>query len=422
MINTAGLSLDQAPPLLIPFKFFFSASLFAVAIGLLLVATGDALYVSRWSPQALALTHLVTVGFLAQVMSGAMFQLLPVMIGTPLPSVVLVGRTVNLGLAFGAVLLSSGFLWSSKTLLVTGAILLCVGFGVFLVAAGVAISRASVPLETTAQFGLGWLAILPTALLGLLSVLALVGLVQLNDLQQLVSVHLSWGLLGWVGIVLFAVLFKLVPMFYVTREMPSLLRRLMPPAVVVLLMLFTLTLFFSVNVLGMSLLANVALFCLTTVVVFFVLHRRKRAIVDATLLFIWTGLACLLTAAVIWVLSEQEIAVGLLVLAGVGLTIPIGVIYKVLPFLCWYHLQGQQLKRNRFEYRLPPMKHFIPERSAKRHYLVHMASIVLMLAGEYVALPLNVLPGVAFTGSALYLFKNIATAYIFYQRQQRALA
>ncbi len=421
MINTAGLSLDQAPPLVVPFKFFLTASLFVLGAGILLIATGGDLYLSRWSPQALALTHLVTVGFLAQVMSGAMFQLLPVMVGTPLPSAVHLGRIVNLGLLLGAVLLNGGFLLAHNLLLVAGAVVLCVGFLVFLLASGMAVFRASVPLQIIMQLGIGWLAIVPTAALGVFLVLALTGVLAVVDMPSLVTLHLSWGLLGWVGIVLFAVLFRLVPVFYVAREISSLVQYLIATAVFFLLILFTLSIFTSSGSLRASLYLIVFVLCLAGILVFITLYRRKRAIIDATLMFIWTGLACLLLAAVTWLISGHDVVLGILLLGGVGLSIPIGVIYRVLPFLCWFHLQGLQIERKRFDHHLPPMKHYIQEHSVRRHFYVHIGAIVLLLIGEIFSRPFDILPGIAVTGSALYLFKNIVTAYIFYRRQQQEL-
>ncbi len=421
MINTAGLSLDQAPPLVVPFKFFLTASIFVLGVGMLLIATGEDLYLSRWSPQALALTHLVTVGFLGQVMSGAMFQLLPVMVGAALPSAVLLGRIVNLGLLVGAVLLSGGFLLAQKLLLISGAVVLCAGFLVFLMAAGVAVLRASIPLQTAMQLGIGWLAIIPTAALGVLLVLALTGVLPVDDMPSLVDLHLTWGMLGWVGIVLSAVLFRLIPVFYVTREIPSLAQRLIAAAVFFLLILFTLSMFISSDSLRASLYLIVFVLCLAGIAVFITLYRRKRRIIDATLMFIWTGLACLLLATILWLSAEHEVQLGILLLGGVGLSIPIGVIYRVLPFLCWFHLQGVQIERKRFDHHLPPMKHYIQEHSARRHFYVHIGAIVLLLVGDYFSRPFDILPGIAVTGSALYLFKNIVTAYIFYRRQQQEL-
>ena len=88
MLSTAGLSLEQAPPIGVPFRFFLTAPLFTLAAGLLLAWQGEDLMASRWTPGALTGAHLIALGFLSQVMCGALFQMLPVLAGSRVP-----GRT-----------------------------------------------------------------------------------------------------------------------------------------------------------------------------------------------------------------------------------------------------------------------------------------------------------------------------------------
>ena len=76
-----NLSFDQAPPVSVPFRFFLTAPWFGVAAGLLLAWSGDLAVASRWTGQALALTHLLVAGYLLQAMTGALFQFVPVAAG-----------------------------------------------------------------------------------------------------------------------------------------------------------------------------------------------------------------------------------------------------------------------------------------------------------------------------------------------------
>jgi hypothetical protein len=69
MSQQAGLSFEQAPPFSLPLRFFLTAPLFLLAAAGLIVLAPEAL-ASRWTPQALALTHALTLGFLAMVMLG----------------------------------------------------------------------------------------------------------------------------------------------------------------------------------------------------------------------------------------------------------------------------------------------------------------------------------------------------------------
>ena len=68
----ALLSFDKAPPFAAPLRFFLTAPLFALLAGALLLVEGEGMFASRWTPGLLAATHLVTVGFMLQVMLGAL--------------------------------------------------------------------------------------------------------------------------------------------------------------------------------------------------------------------------------------------------------------------------------------------------------------------------------------------------------------
>ena len=71
----AGLSLEQAPPFGVPLRFFLTAPPFLLLAAGLMVWQGPDLFASRWLPATLALTHLLTLGFMAQVMLGAAYAL-----------------------------------------------------------------------------------------------------------------------------------------------------------------------------------------------------------------------------------------------------------------------------------------------------------------------------------------------------------
>ena len=84
-MKMTGLSFDNIPPLWIPFRFFMTAPLFGIAAGLLLALSPDS-WLSRWHPALLGFTHLLTLGFMAMVMLGALFQLMPVVSSQSIPA------------------------------------------------------------------------------------------------------------------------------------------------------------------------------------------------------------------------------------------------------------------------------------------------------------------------------------------------
>ena len=84
-MKTSGLSLDQAPPLSIPASFFLTIPFGVLASALILMGSGTMALSSPWAPQALALTHALTLGVLAMGMFGALYQMTPVIAGAPVP-------------------------------------------------------------------------------------------------------------------------------------------------------------------------------------------------------------------------------------------------------------------------------------------------------------------------------------------------
>src|SRR5574340_297542 len=141
MSTQAGLSFDQAPPLTLPLRFFLPAPLFLLAAAVLIMVNPASL-ASRWTPQALALTHAITLGFLAMVMLGALMQMLPVVAGSKLPAPRSVARLSHVFLSFGAIALMAAFLTARPFAFGLASILLVIGFSTFLAAVAVSLAHA----------------------------------------------------------------------------------------------------------------------------------------------------------------------------------------------------------------------------------------------------------------------------------------
>ncbi|WP_328987964.1 hypothetical protein [Thiorhodovibrio winogradskyi] len=235
MIATAGLSLEQAPPLDLPRRLFLTAPLFAIAAALLLFDQTEAILATRWSPAALAATHLLTVGFLGSVMSGALLQMLPVVAGAPVPRVRLLGTAIHALLTLGALGLALGFLHRWSLALGLGALCAALGFGLLAVGALVALGRKRLyPVE---PFTWPPLALLITLVLGLLLTAAVLGWLPLPNRLAWVDWHARWWLFGWVGLLIVSVSLAVVPLFYVTSAYPRALGSLGAPVLFVLLCL-----------------------------------------------------------------------------------------------------------------------------------------------------------------------------------------
>ena len=378
MLNTSGLALDQAPPIAIPLSFFLTAPLYLAAAGLLILVGGADLIASRWTPGALAVVHLTVLGFLTQIMFGALLQMLPVLAGVRVPRVAWVSPSVFLLLNLGVPLQCVGFLSVEGPWLLTGSVLVGGAVGLFLVAAAVALSGAKGDRFTVLGMRLSATALLVTAGLGLWMALGLAGFVTAKDLASVTNVHLAWGLFGWAGILVIGVSFQVLPMFYLTPEFPLPARRWLIPGILTALLLVSASMIAGIDGVW-ALILVVAGFLAYLVSTLRVLQQRKRSRSDVTLDYWRLGLMAMLGAMAAWFAGLSPPLIGILLLLGVGVSIPSGMLYKIVPFLSWFHLQQRQLQSGRLGVRVPHTGLLMPMRWARFQWGLHLAALVALL-------------------------------------------
>ena len=421
-MNTAGLSLEQAPPLHLLLRLFMTAPWFAVITGVILIGQGDLVFASRWTPAALAVTHLIVIGFLGQIMCGVMLQMLPVIVGAPVPGVQVVGSFIHLSLSLGAGLMAAGYLGFGPWLLVPGACCAVLGFMLFVSAAALALHHARGTLATRQAIWLALFALMLTVLFGSLMVAALVGLIHLPQFGKWVDLHTAWGLLGWIGLLIIGVAYQIVPLFHVTPAYPDWMKHWFVPAAAALLLCAS----------GATLLdrSGVAAVCIGGVVAGYVgfaivtlslQRRRTRPRLDATMLHWWSAMGAMMLAALGWSLGLPVESIGVLLLVGVGIGLPSGMLFKIVPLLCWFHLQHQQLAEGRLDVSVPHMHGFLAERHARIYFALHIASVLALFAASIYPV-LAPLGGVLLALSGLLLAGLLTASSLRYRRVARALA
>lgn len=423
----SGLSLEQAPPISVPFRFFLSAPLFLLLAALLLLVSGPQVLLSRWTPALLALTHLITLGFLSMIMIGALMQQLPVVAGAPMRRQLLVAWMVHIPLLAGTLMLVSGLLYSQTALLRLAIFPLGLAFSSFLVAAAGSLSASQVHHATTRAMRFAGMSLALAAGLGITLAGTLGGYFNL-PLNELVGLHVGWGLLGWVGLLVMGVAYQVVPMFQLTPAYPARLTRWLGGSVFLLLCGWSLApqLPLPLATWGTSLTAaglaiGFALFAGTTL---YLHKKRRRKLVDVTLRFWRTGMLSLLAAIALWTTAHltsaiaddprYPIALGILFMFGFAISVVIGMLYKIVPFLVWLHLQSR-LPRDK---PAPNMKQIIPDHGSRRHWWMHMATLLLLLGS--MAWPQLVYPaGLSLGLASCMLWLNLLAATRLYRQLAR---
>lgn len=381
----AGLNLQQAPPIWVPFRFFLSAPLFGLLAAALMLWQGPDLFASRWSAPTLAATHLITLGFMTMVMAGAMMQLLPVLAGAPVPRPKLVAALVHPLLTLGTLLLAAGFLMAQPLLLQCAVVLLGTGLAVFFGSMLLTLWRVRNPTATIQAMWLASIAFGITVVLGLTLGYSHGWGAALAS-QSLRDLHPAWGLIGWTGLLVAGVAYQIVPMFQMTPNYPRWMTRGLTASAFIVLALWSLaqgaTDWIWLRVASVCLL--VAAYGVFAVVTLNLQRRRRRRLPDVTLEFWRTGMVSLLLAALLWLsrqipvlaFAQSDVLLGVLVIAGAAVSFISGMLYKIMPFLTWFHLQA--LPANGM--RMPNMKAILPEKAQRRQLRLHLVSIGLLIA------------------------------------------
>ena len=422
------LSFEQAPPISVPYRFLLTAPLFGAVAGLILAWLGPAAFESRWAPGALAMTHLIVVDFMLQAMCGSLLQFVAVVAGANIWRPRLVATVVHPLITAGAVFLATAFLLEQQLLFLAAALAFATALGLFLAVMATALLRtparsAAIQVLRLAVFGL-----LVTVVLGV-TLAATLGLQEslqsVWSLLTLINVHVAWGLGGWALMLVIGVSYLVVPMFQLTPAYPAWLMRLLPAGLFLLLCLWSLQLLpgrgeaqdwqSGVVLAGMLLAGGYAIATL------WLQSRRRRRQADVTLVF-WRGaMLALLGLAVSWLLftalprlgehPRAPLWLGVLALPGVFLSVIMGMLYKIMPFLNWLHLQQQGGTVTT----QPNMKQMIPERAMRGQMRLHFAALLLLLAA--VLWPALALPaGLAFSASCLWLEWNLVGTARLYAR------
>ena len=87
-----GLSIDQAPPISAPLRFFITAPIFGLIAGILMFFNESSVLMGRYAVDSIVIAHALTIGFLGFVMLGALTQMLPVLVGAKMPQVEFVAK------------------------------------------------------------------------------------------------------------------------------------------------------------------------------------------------------------------------------------------------------------------------------------------------------------------------------------------
>lgn len=410
-----NLSFDQAPPIDVPLRFLLTAPWFGVAAGLLLAWSGEAAVASRWTPEALAVTHLLVVGYLLQAMTGALFQFVPVAAGGNVWRPRLVAALIHPAYVVAAGLLVAGFLASNGGLLRVAAALFLPTAALHVAVVGTALLRTSARGATIAALRVAVAGLAVTVALGAGLAEGLAGS-HGWPLIAMTNVHAAWGLGGWALMLVLGVSCFVVPMFQLTPQYPAGFARWAPVVLVGVLLAWSSQLVDAgAEWLPVVWLAGLGVAAAYAGVTLWLQARRRRRIADPTFHFFRGAMICLLAAFVsglamvlVPALGDEPAAawwLGVLVIAGTFVSLINGMAYKIVPFLCWLHLQ----RLAGIGGTVPNMREIAPERQQQLQLGLHFTAVALLLLATFYAEAMAP-AGAAFAASSAWLGWNLIGA------------
>jgi hypothetical protein len=387
-LKTGGLSLDQAPQLSIPASFFLTIPVGVLLAGYILITTGTAALISPWMPQTLALTHAGTLGVLAMGMVGALYQMTPVIAGSAVPHT----RIAHLVHAFLIIGLA-GFVWrllgGSTTAMSVAIVCFTIAILAFLLPLGWALLRSATRNDTVRGMRLAALSLLAVTVTGLLMARGFADGIFSEHRMLLVQYHLTVALLGWVGGLIMAVSWQVIPMFYLAANASKTIMRwffglllagLVFPLILVSLVSETNNYLSPGQWLGVGALpAALVIWLLHPALILRDISRRKRKRSDASLLFWRAGLGTALlmipvaVAALLLPDPRWQVLFGWLAIWGWAGMIMHGMLSRIVPFLVWFHRFSPLLG---FE-PVPSMRSLLSQRRIKIGFVLHLASVAL---------------------------------------------
>lgn len=416
-----GLSLDQAPPFSAPLRFFLTAPLFMVAIGILLMLFDPTLALTRHSLESIVLIHALALGFASMVMVGALTQMLPVLAGVKYPKALEFATLVHFAFLIGIALFLYGYYFYQPEFILVASLLLLLSLGVFAVTTLVLLLKARAATATIWAMRLSTLAFLLTILLGA-HLLASHGLGTMGERHGVLAVmHLSAGGIGWMLLLIIGVAFQVVPMFWVTSVFSSFCQKFVVPLSFGLVLLIALDqtalAMLPGWLLGILLFIPMGSFSLTTIRK---LRTRKRKLPDVAINYWMLSMVSLLASGIV-LIAHHAIGINLesplFILFGFGFVASVitGMLYKIVPFLAWFHLTSQGIME------VPTIREMIPQTRIQWQWRLYLGALTLLLLSPLLTELLKP-AGLLLSLSYGLLFWNLAKAASIYFKMGRTYA
>jgi len=427
-MNISGLSFNALPPIDLPFRFFLSAPLFVLLSAGLIFYSGESLWLSRWQPSMLALTHGFTLGFITMVMMGALLQLLPVIGGIGIAKPRLVASSCHVLLSVGTLSLMANFLWPQKVLFNASIFLLAIAFILYISALTWVLIKKLSQGHSIIGFRLAVFALFIVVIIGLVLLSRSQAWFMDYDLpllftsKQLTNSHAIFGLIGWAGLLIISVSFQVIPMFHVAPSFNRNISRYLPAGIFICLLV---SLFQETIALNFIVVLH-AIFALSLL---WNIQKRKRKVPDTSIRYWQLSAISLLIISVFYFIPDDYLTKTIiekktLILASMFIyfylmSVIQGMLLKILPFLSYTHLQQRCLTNFSAMQFIPHMHEFLNKKHGQWLFYLHTLSGAFLLITIMIPSTYWLLSGLLFIEFSWLLFIMSKAVSLYYSVDQK---
>ncbi|MDO8261219.1 MAG: hypothetical protein Q7T50_07070, partial [Candidatus Magasanikbacteria bacterium] len=397
-----------------PIRFFVTAPLFAVLAGILILFSDAEILSSRFSTHTIAITHALSVGFLSFVMFGALLQMLPVLAGVRISKVNLVAKSSYALMLVGTLSMIFGLWFDISKLILLSSLLLGSGFLILIISMLIALKGVVNVTASVRAIITSLIFALLITLMGM-HLLSSYGIGKFSDLHLLfANIHSVWAVFGFAGVLIIGVAFHVLPMFYVAPRFKKFCKQKVVWLVTSGLLLW---LFLNIFIESYSTIGKiwVALFFWAfSTTVYLKLNARRRKVSDITVWY-WRSASIFMTLGTFaWAINDffdekYIVIVSILIGGGFILSIMSGMLYKIVPFLVWFHLNAKGYMS------IPTMNDMISKKLAKAQFFLFILSLIGFIVSFFIP---NILPlfAVTFIMSMAILEYNIVIPILIYAK------
>jgi len=402
----AGLSLDQAPPFEAPIKFFLLAPIFAIIAGLVVLFRDFTL--SSHDNSTIAILHLLSIGFIIMVMFGALQQMLPVIAGAVIPKAKLVANITFGLLIVGIVSFVLGFILYHKILLLSAASFLLLGLLFFSSIAFFSLLKIKNKTPIVWAIILSIMFFFITFLLGVHLIISHVSSNFTNSHYEFVNLHLGFAFFGWIFMLISGITFQVVPMFWVSDPFTKKVQI----SLILGIILALITLVLRYELLFQSIISLVMLvYSFTTLQK---LNNRKRKLKDQSVIY-WKLAIYFLVLTILYWGAQYFLTIPNEILAvlagGFILSLINGMLYKIIPFLVWFHLSAKGI------FNIPTMKEMIKDKNIEIQKYFHIAFFIMITLSLFFQSNMMIkLSAFLFILSNIYLLYNFMSCVKIYMK------